>query len=381
MASAKGGGTTRRSSSSRGSKQSLEPAVSPARWAGVALVIAAIAGAVFLAMISPSDTDQPSQSGVEVAQVESETFGPSPSPDPSPTDADVNVPMPVVAPKIVTPKDGTRTGEYEFDVTVAVPADRTVKRKFLELHIYDNGKHTKTKLKPKPGTEVKVAIRLTPGDNVLTAELRSPTGAGPASDPTTVILDDEIPPLEIVTPQKKLQTYEDKVSVEVASEIGASVSIHNLANDHDVDDEEIGLGGSISKVIPLKLGKNRIVARSVDEAGQKQEDEVVVTRIDGKPRIKLKVPASVKRPGELRVVAEITGSDKKPMKDAEVSFTLSARNQSSLTDSDTTNAKGRAVWKVPIAASSSPADDIEVGVTVYSPSGHKGEASETVKVR
>lgn len=363
MASAKGGATTSRSSLGRSSRKSQEPEVSPARWAGVALVIAAIVGAIALAMLSPSDSARPSRPGAGVAEVQSTELIPSPSP----TALDVSVP--VVAPEIIVPKDGKVTGEYEFEVTVAVPDDRTVARKHLDLHIYNNGQHAETSEKPKPGTDVKVeGVRLAPGPNVLTAVLSSPAGPGPASEPISVILDEEIPPLKIVSPRNKLQTYEDSVLVEVTSEVDASVTIRNLANDHDPK-VTIGTSGDASYVIRLKRGKNRIRATSVDQAGQDRNDEVVVTRLDGRPTVKLKFPKSAKPPDQIRVVAEVTDAKKKPMPDAEAHFTLTAPNQSTLDHNTTTNAKGRAVWEVEIPGSSSPADALELGVTVISPSG------------
>jgi hypothetical protein len=376
MASAKGGATTRRSSSSRTAKKNQQPEVSPARWAGVALVIAAIVGAVFLAMISPSDEDGSTQPGTQVAEVETT---PLDAPSPSPSGLDVRTP--VVAPAIVVPKDGKRTGEFEFSVTVAVPDDRTVKRQDLELHIFNNGQLSESSEKPKPGTEVRVhGIRLAPGDNVLTAALGSTAGLGPTSDPITVIHDDEIPPLEIVSPKNKLKTYDDKITVEVTSEVDASVTIDNTANDHDWE-VTIGPAGEASKVIRLKYGKNRIKATSVDEAGQLQDDVVIVNRLDGRPRVKLKTPDSVKPPQTIRIVAEVTDDKKQPMKDAEVAFTLTARNMSTLDQPGTTNAKGRAVWEVEIPASSSSADALELGVTVTSPSGHTEPASKVIPLK
>lgn len=376
MASAKGGSTTRRSSSSRTAKKNQTPEVSPARWAGVALVIAAIVGAVFLAVISPSDPDGSEQPGA-VADVASTSLIPSPSP--SPTEIDVSVP--VVTPAIVVPQDGKQTGEYEFAVTVAVPEDRTVARKHLDLHIYNNGQIAKTFEKPRPGTDVKVeGVRLSPGDNVLTAVLSSPAGPGPTSDAITVIHDEELPVLEIVAPKNKYQTYDDRVSVEVTSEIDASVTIRNTANDHDVE-VTIGPGGDASQNIRLRRGKNRIEATSVDQAGQDQKRSINVIRLDGRPTVKIKAPESVDPPEQIRIVAEVTDDKKEPMKGAEVFFTLAASNQSTEEENATTNAKGRAVWEVQIDGSSSPADTLELGVTVISPSGEKKTQAAVIRLK
>ena len=86
--------------------------MSPARWGGVALVIAAIVGAIFLAMISPSGANEPEQPGV-IAEVA--------TPGPSPTTADTRVPT--VQPAISIPPDGEVTAELEIVVAVDIPDD------------------------------------------------------------------------------------------------------------------------------------------------------------------------------------------------------------------------------------------------------------------
>ncbi len=110
MASAKASGTTKRSSSGRGARSSQQPEVSPARWAGVALVIAAIVGAIALAMISPSEQGEPQQPGV-IAEA------PSPSFSSTPGDGQV----PTVQPTITSPGDRTETPEVEIAVAVELP--------------------------------------------------------------------------------------------------------------------------------------------------------------------------------------------------------------------------------------------------------------------
>ena len=375
MASAKSSGTSRRSSSGRGPTKKQESEVSPARWAGVALVIAAIVGAITLAMVSPSDAGPTTRPGTALAEVPVD----EPSPSPSATALDVGVP--VVAPAITTPKDGTVIGEFEIAVTVEVPEDRTVPRKHLDLHIYNGSQLVKTEPKPKLGETVTVqGVRLAPGINTLTAVLGSPAGPGPRSEPHQITLDEDKPVLQIVAPKNKYQTYDESVTVEVSSEVDASVTIHNEANEHDRQ-VTIGPSGDASQLIRLKWGKNRIVATSVNEAGLTERKVVNVTRLDGRPTVKLKVPESVRPPEQVRVVAEVSDAGKKPMRDAEVYLTLTAPNQSTLSQNGETNAKGRFVWEVQIEDSSSTAEALEVGVTVISPSGEQEVEDETIALR
>ena len=374
MASAKAGGTTKRSSPSRGSKKGQESEVSPARWAGVALVMAAIVGAIFLAMISPSDQGEPNQPSQPGAVAE------NPDPSPSAAPATIDVAIPVAQPLITNPGDRTSTPEIEIAVTVDVPDDTTVPRKHLELHVH-NGSRITTVEKPKPGTTVTVeGVRLAPGENTITAVLGSPAGPGPVSDPVVVILDETKTKVGITSPKTKTETYDDAIMVEFASEIGATVRVVNEANKFD-DEVVIGPSGEHSLSVRLKFGKNRIVATSVDEAGQQQEDAINVTRVDARPTAKIKHPQTVRPPEDVRIVVDVTDDSGKPLPDAEVNFSLGGTGRTTDSDISITNDKGRAVWNTTVATSTSPATTIELGVIVYSPSGGKRTYDRTIDLK
>jgi hypothetical protein len=375
MASAKAGGTTKRSSPSRGSNKGQQSDVSPARWAGVALVMAAIVGAIVMAMISSSDpgeSSQPSQPG-SVAEI--------PAPSPTAAVTAVDVPIPVAQPVITSPADGTSTPEIEIAVTVDVPDDTTVRKRDLELHVY-NGSEVTTIERPAPGSTVTVeGVRLAPGENTIAAVLGTLAGPGPASDPVVVILDETKAKVEIISPQNKTETYDDVIPVQFTSEVGATVRVVNEANTFD-DQTVVGPSGEHSLSVRLKRGKNRIVATSVDEAGQQQEDIVNVTRFDGRPKAKfVKFPRSVNPPGDVRIVVDVTDSKGAPMPDAEVHFSLGGTGRVTDTETGITNERGRAVWNTTIARSTSPATTAELGVIVYSPSGDKAILDGTIDLQ
>ena len=124
------------------------------------------------------------------------------------------------------------------------------------------------------------------------------------------------------------------------------------------------------------------MATSVDQAGQLQEASVNVWRIDGRPNVKLKFPESVDPPDEIRIVAEVTDADNKPMADAEVHFNLGGPNRTTLSETRETNDKGRAVWVVEVVGSTSPADSLELGVVVISPTtGDKKSLVRNIALR
>jgi hypothetical protein len=369
MASAKGGGTTSRGSSSRNSRKSQESEVSPARWGGVALVIAAIVGAIFLAMISPSGANEPEQPGV-IAEVA--------TPGPSPTTADTRVPT--VQPAISIPPDGEVTAELEIVVAVDIPDDEDVPKRLLDLYVY-NASEEYTVKNPKPGTTVKVqGVRLTPGQNILTAALGGPGGPGPASEPIMVTYDEDKPKLTITSPKNKTKTYDDSIRVEFTSEVGAAVRVVNEANSF-YDKQVVATSGQASSLVRLDYGKNHIVATSTDSAGQEQPDDINVVRIDGRPKVKVKAPKSVDPPETVRIVVDVTDRQGKPMPEAQVHFTLGARNQFTASDIVVTNDKGRAVWQPEISRSSSPADALELVVVAIAPSGDKKPVARQIALK
>jgi hypothetical protein len=361
MASTKSVATTRRSGSGKSSRKNAEPEISPARWAGVALVIAAIIGAIALAVISPSDQDSPALPGV---------VGTGASPSPAAVVLDTRVPT--AQPRITSPVEGV-TAEIEIPVTVDVPAEDDVPRRFLTLVIMRGEDALGEVLRPKTGGKITVqGVRLETGVNELQAVLVGAGGGlGPMSDPVAVTLDRDAPVLAVTSPRNKATTFDDAIGVSGTSEPGAEVLVRNVATKYATR-IVVGPSGTFDVKAPLKKGPNRIVVASTDNAGMLQEKTVRVTRKDGRPFIELTAPKRIKAstlPRTIRVVVDVTDEDKKPMQGAVVSYTLGGPGRTSVDHEDETNAKGRSVWNVEVTPASSPADSILAGVVVTSPHG------------
>ena len=188
MASAKSAPGARRSTPTRGSKSGDETQVSPARWAGVALVMLAILAAIVLAVLSPSDHDTGRQPGTVV--------GSSPSPAPSPGASPADGRVPTSRPSINSAP--TLTAEVEIPVVVQIPADEKLPRKLLTLVLLRGDEEIGSLKKFKLGQETTVYARLIEGGvNEITAALRTEAGLGPQSDPVLVTQDKDAPGLEI----------------------------------------------------------------------------------------------------------------------------------------------------------------------------------------
>lgn len=367
MATAKSTSTTRRTSSSRGSKQDPESQVSPARWGGVALVITAIVAAVILAMVSPSE---PSRAPAAAAA----------EPTPTPVATELGVQAPTVQPRITIPIDGETTAEIDFPAEVEVPLEESVPRRLLTLYIMRDGQIVGSLPEPKTGGKVIVkSVRVDPGLNELTAVLGVPGAFGPPSEPVLLTVDRDAPDLAITSPSNKTAVYEETVLVEGTSQVGAKVRIRNKTNGQKVP-VTVGNSGTFDASIKLKRGvTNEIVATSVDEAGIPRTQTVRVERLDGRPRVKVR-GGPIDRSGNVRIVVDVSDDKDKPLKEAQVDLALGGPGSPVESETLYTNANGKAVWK-PTVEPGSPNDDaLELVVSATHPdSGETKRVTKTLE--
>jgi hypothetical protein len=344
--------------------------ISRARWAGVALVIAALLGAISLAIFSPSEGALPSRPGSTAV---------SASASPQATTLDNRLPS--TQAEITSPKAGWIIGEWYVDVAVAVP-EETLPRRLLSLVVLRDGTEVKSLDRPDVGRTVTVPdVPLAAGQNVLTAALRGPGGLGPASEPVIVTQDRDAPILRITAPKTGLETIESSVTVTGTSEPGASVSVANTANRWDTD---IGVGpsGDFEVKVPLAMGRNRIAVSSTDAAGMEQRDAIAVVRKDGRPVIKITAPKQVARselPKLIRIAVDVTDADGAELQDATVSYTLGGPGWTAQDFEDQTDADGRSSWEVELVAGDSGSDPT-LGVEVIAPNGEKNQASRVIEI-
>jgi hypothetical protein len=373
MASAKPASTVRGRSgagSSSGPGKGDGEEISRARWAGVALVIAALLGAISLAVFSRGDGTAPREPGTTTS---------SATPTPAATVLDTR--LPVAQPEITSPKTGWIIGEWYVDVAVAIP-DEPLPKRLLSIVILRDGTEVKSLERPDPGRAVNVPeVPLAAGENVLTAALRGPGGLGPISEPVTVTQDRDAPVLRITAPKTGAETFESAITVTGTSEPGASVKVENAANQWDGD---IGVGpsGDFEVSVPLAMGRNRIGVSSTDAAGMEQRDAILVVRKDGRPVIKITAPRQVARselPKLIRVIVDATDADGAALQDATVSYTLGGPGWTAQDFEDQTDADGRSSWEVELVAGTSGGDPT-LGVEVIAANGERNQASRVIDI-
>jgi hypothetical protein len=295
----------------------------------------------------------------------------------SPTDTR----LPAVKPEILSPKEGWVIGEWYTDVSVDVP-EEPLPRRLLELVILRGGEAVKSVARPKTGERTTVAdVPLVAGVNVVTAALRGPGGLGPGSEPVTVTQDRDAPVLEVTAPKDGTETIEERVTVSGTSEPGSAVEVDNRAKGWE-GQLTVGPSGSFEIVVPLAMGKNRIVASSTDTAGMERQDEVVVVREDGRPVITLTAPGRVRRaelPRQIRVSVVVKDVDGDAIEGATVSYGLGGPGGTTEDFSEQTDGAGRSSWLVEIGAGGSPTNPI-VSVEVIAPNGERSQAFREITI-
>jgi hypothetical protein len=104
--------------------------------------------------------------------------------------------------------------------------------------------------------------------------------------------------------------------------------------------------------LPLAAGSNLIRITATDPAGNTRETELTVRRGTGKLRATVDPSLyRIKRsdlPEPIRLVATVFDPDGKPLKDADVTFTLSIPGIPTVTGDGRTNSNGRAVFETTI---------------------------------
>jgi hypothetical protein len=350
-----------------------ESEISPARWAGVALVITALLGAIVLAVVSPSE--QGTAEGAAAVPVPAATASPSAS------DA-VDTRLPVARPEITDPASGTLTSELEIEVGVKIPPDELPRRE-LTLVALRGDDEVGQKEKPKlDGSDVVPSVRLAEGLNEITVALKGPGGLGPRSEPFLITVDRDLPPLELTSPEDKSKTFEESLDVSGTSEPGSTIFVRNSATGYESGAFVVGADGEFGFRLKLRTGRNEITAESRDQADRLQTTSIVVTRKDGKPVVSLKAPRSVRLgslPRSVNVVVDVKDTAGDPMAGAVVDFYLQGVQRPANGDALETNDAGRAKWSVIVEGGSR--EPVLIAVTVTSPYGQTRKATQEIEVR
>ncbi|WP_257840069.1 S8 family serine peptidase [Salipaludibacillus agaradhaerens] len=175
----------------------------------------------------------------------------------------------VTVPEITSPEDGYMTNDEI--VTVEGNGSRDV-----DMIIYNQGEEAGNTTTDDKGF-FSVDITLNDGENKLTAIAETPSGSSGESDPITVILDQEAPELEILSPKEgdKLNSETVRVEGSATDEYLDHVTVNGAKA--ELDEE-----GLFSHRIMLDEGENEITVKAVDGAGNESVETLTVYANFGK---------------------------------------------------------------------------------------------------
>lgn len=264
---------------------------------------------------------------------------------PSPTETAPPAEEPLGAPLLTAPEQ-PYTRQDAWEVQGSLP-DAVVGRPGYRVRVFVNGELSRTR-RVTEGERFRVGgLTLRPGENRITAVLRGPDGDGPPSEPVTVVLDQEPPPIVITSPTEGQVVNGDSMQIEGTTQPGSRVRIRNVSRGRAViarADQE----GNFAGEVPIARDGNTIVLTATDPAGNQEQARVAVTKGDGVLEARLSLSATRFRleglPAALTMRVTVRDPDGAPVEGAAVTFSLSTPGQPTSTYEDVTVVNGTANW-------------------------------------
>jgi bacillopeptidase F len=187
----------------------------------------------------------------------------------------------ITAPVITSPNDGTITNQSS--VVVEGHSDPNV-----TVHLFNNDEEVASVATGEDGT-FSSEVTLNEGENRLTVKASTDNGSSEASTPVKVVYDKVKPQLTIDSPENKLKTNQQEITVE------GSVSDENL-DWVKVNGQKITItDGKYSKGILLDEGENVIEVVARDKAGNQETKQVTVFAEFTAPVVENLVPTKNKK--------------------------------------------------------------------------------------
>jgi hypothetical protein len=305
---------------------------------------------------------------------------PGASVNPAATGQSVVMPVPA-APTLVVPEQ-TLVAARATDIGVAIPA--SVPRDAHRLRLYINGEVTHERRLPPRDSFTFKSVSLVRGQNVIRAAIVGPAGESLHSAPVMITRDDVAPMLRVAEPAPDAHLHADQTVVRGRTEAGAEVTLTNAATAEEATVVG-GNDGRFEATITLAPGSNELTLVARDAVGNRRRVKLAIIREDGAAAVRLTVSRELielaELPASVSLSASITDASGAPADGADVTFSMSAPGQSTITFPTTSNA-GVAVWhgvRLPREGARTGQGFATVLVTL--PSGQSLQGSATFSVR
>jgi len=288
---------------------------------------------------------------------------------------------PLPAPQILTPDD-VLTRDTTMDLTLTRPAGLAVSTDYT-VRITVNSEKVMERPLPDQEQFVLSGIPLTEGENSIRAALLDGAVLGATSAAIIVTRDTTAPVIRVTRPASGATVYTEQETLRGRTEAGATLNIADafgnaIATSVDPD-------GHFTADLTLALGANDLLLSSRDLAGNTASAHVTINRAETLATLTLEVSADKLKatdlPQTLVATAYIQDEEGRAVDGAQVTFSLSPPNATTLTYR-TTSAAGKATWsEVDIASSDDPHGSWLITVLVELPSGTELRANKSISVR
>ena len=289
---------------------------------------------------------------------------------------------PLPAPQILAPEQPL-TRDATIDLTLLRPTGLDAGT-YYSLRITVNGETERERPLPDQEQFVIAGIALAEGENAVRAALVSDTGVGAASAAVTITRDTTAPVIRVTRPELGTTVYSATFSMRGRTEAGATLEAVDVATGTALA-TSVDADGRFSTQLTLVLGDNELLLSSRDLAGNTASTHVVINRAESLAALTLTVSDDRLKAEDLpqRLVATVDIQDERgqPVDGAEVTFSVSPPNATTITYR-TTSVAGQAEWpELDIASADDPLGSWLVTVLVELPSGMELRANKSVSVR
>lgn len=290
--------------------------------------------------------------------------------------------VPLPAPEILAPQQ-LLTREDSIDLTLLRPTGLDARSDYT-VRITVNGDTERERPLPAQEQFVIAGVALAEGENSIRAALVGDAGVSATSPAITVMRDTTAPVIRVTRPEPGTTVYSATFSMDGRTEAGATLDVVDVATGAALE-VSIDPDGRFSTELTLALGDNALLLSSRDPAGNTASTNIVINRANSLAALTLTVSDDRLKAGDLpqRLVATAYIQDERgqPADGAEVTFSVSPPNATTITYR-TTSVAGQAEWReLDIASADDPLGSWLVTVLIELPSGMELRANETVNVR
>jgi hypothetical protein len=279
--------------------------------------------------------------------------------------------------------EGLVTRATTVDLTLLRPTGLDAAADYT-LRITVNGEMERERPLPAQEQFVIAGVALVEGENTIRAALVDDAGLGATSAALVVTRDTTAPVIRVSRPEAGTTVYSETSSLRGRTEAGATLDVVDVASGVQLE-TTVDAEGRFSTDLVLALGANQLLLSSRDQAGNTASTRIDISRAESLAVLTLAVSSdrlkATDLPQRLVATAYIQDERGQPVDGAEVTFSLSPPNATTITYR-TLSVAGEATWpEIDIRSTDDPHGAWLVTVLAVLPSGTELRANKSISVR